>query len=122
MFFTLGEMESGTVLEFNLKIFLDDIRSPADDQWHVIRNVPDLITFYRTNFDNIEVMSFDHDLGDGVPTGYDFLSFLEKEVYEGTPCGMGAYRIKFILHTANPVGKRNMQSVLDSINRYFEKL
>jgi len=87
-----------------MKIFLDDIRNPPNDSWVIIRSAEELINFYHKNHKDIKVLSLDHDLGDGIKTGYDFLLWLEEKTFHGEinlpDCIM--------VHSANPVGRKNM--------------
>jgi len=89
-------------------VWLDDER-PAPDGWVHVRSVPLLMSL----FPKVDVISLDHDLGKDELTGYDFLRWLEVQV------GMGRVtRIPEIrLHTANPVGRKNMELVISSIRR-----
>ena len=61
-----------------------------------------------------DIISMDHDLGEGVKTGYEILCCLEKEVMtqelwkdKGAP--------EIFVHSANPVGKENMRRAIDAI-------
>lgn len=95
-----------------MKVYLDDIRD-VPDGWVLARNVPALIRLVRSNKDNITHLSLDHDLGQDEMSGYDFMRWLEAEVF--------AHRMDAIptitFHTANPVGRKKMEQVLDSISR-----
>jgi NAD+-processing family protein with receiver domain len=66
----------------------------------------------------VEEISLDHDLGLARPeserTGYDVLSWLEKEL------ATGAWRFdvpEIRVHSANPVGWRRMEQAIESIRR-----
>ena len=94
-----------------MKIWLDDIR-PAPDGWVWVKNYEEAIELIcgPENFDEI---SLDHDLGDG-PTGYNVVCCIEGLV------GAGFWRKKipvFHIHSANPVGRKNMQRAIESIER-----
>jgi predicted ATP-grasp superfamily ATP-dependent carboligase len=89
------------------KIYLDDIRTPISDNWIVIRNYQDFVSFIETTgLDKIEIISLDHDLGDTAmkqyyenvkpnytldynmieeKTGYDVAKFLVNYFYEKNP-------------------------------------
>lgn len=96
-----------------MKVFLDDERSTPCG-WARVYSVDELIDLMTSS--KVDELSLDHDLGDGTKTGYDFMKWLEEEVYEG--------RIKQIpvikFHTSNPSGRKNMESALVSINRKLE--
>lgn len=105
-----------------LKIFLDDVRPLPDDSWILIRetDIPMFIHLAR----HADVISMDHDLGESAwngMTGYDVLKVLEKEVYEqGLYSGRGCP--EFRIHSANPVGRQNMEARIASIHRKLEAL
>lgn len=95
-----------------MKLWLDDIRDAPDETWTVVRTAceaADMIFSY-----DVEVISLDHDLGDGVMTGYDLMNEIEvnaaKQWWTRVP-------LQFEIHSANPVGRKNMQAAIDSIER-----
>jgi len=96
-----------------MKVYLDDMRDCPSD-WVLARNVPTLIHLVKNN--EVTHLSLDHDLGEGEMTGYDFMRWLEAEVFHG--------RIKklpdIVFHTANPVGRDKMRQVKYSIYRILE--
>lgn len=97
-----------------LKIFLDDIRQAPKD-WILVRNVHELKQYFLNDEYKISEISLDHDLGDGELTGYNFLNWLEEKVYNGE-----IKQIPIIkLHTANPVGHKNMLLAIKNIEKYL---
>jgi len=95
-----------------MKLYLDDEReSPVG--WIRVHNVPTLIHMIKNHPGEVDEISLDHDLGDGEMTGYDFMRWLESQVFLGSITCVP----KIVLHTANPVGRKNMQLVIDSISR-----
>lgn len=96
----------------NWKLFLDDVRDPKLDGFTVARSVKeakDLIK--RKGFPSY--MSLDHDLGDGVPTGHDFVKWIVSEyMNKDLP------EFDFTVHSANPVGKKNMETLLNNFIRH----
>lgn len=98
-----------------IKLFLDDVREvrdvyPDDDPagWMVCRSA-------RTAQEAVsrawpDHVSFDHDLGDGVPTGMDFAKWLIELDLDtgGMPAGF-----TFRVHSANPPGAANIRGLLD---------
>jgi len=62
-----------------------------------------------------EWISFDHDLGDNVPTGYDLAHWLvEQDLDLSIMPAQFAYQV----HSANPVGAANIQGLLDGYLRH----
>ncbi len=105
-------------------IFLDDIRIPPNDgnEWMVVRDIEGamrlLIEAWFCRSDDI-VLSLDHDLGDNIPTGYDLVKQLEEMVatqHEFKP------KIEMRIHSANPVGRQNMERGIQSIYRMLGRV
>lgn len=99
-----------------MKIWLDDIRKPPQGyKW--FKEVKSLKKFFKKNYRKITQMSLDHDLGENVPTGYDFIAWIEMLVHvEGI-----RFNIDFNVHSANPVGEYRMLQAIKSINRKLGK-
>ncbi len=123
----------------NMKLWLDDVR-PAPDGWKHARTVEEAKAFLL--FETVEEASLDHDLGLGpicdtceeficevdgrldahleggecvcschqpLPTGYDLVKWMaENSVWP---------RAKPRVHSANPVGRANMEAIIE---RYWE--
>jgi hypothetical protein len=96
-----------------MRVFLDDERTTPEG-WVRAYTVPQLIGIFKAN--TIEELSLDHHLGLDQQTGYDFMRWLEAEVF--------ADRVQKIpdiyFHTADFVGRAKMQQALDSINRILD--
>ena len=96
-----------------MKLWLDDIRIPPKGYtWvHSVNEAKRSIIQNERCGNTIEVLDLDHDLGDYAPDGGDaiklILWLIETERF---------YPIK--LHTMNPVGRENMQALID---RYWPK-
>jgi len=99
-----------------MKIFLDDVR-PTPAGYTCIRDVEVLKKVFIWNQDKVKEISLDHDLGENVPTGYDFLVWLEEGV------AMGAFEQipELKIHSANPVGRKNMEAAIKSIYKMLEE-
>lgn len=95
-----------------MKLFLDDIRNPPDDSWVVVRTAEECMRILQT--EKVELCSLDHDLGENVPTGYDVLAWFEECIYSGYPFHIP----RFIVHSANPVGRERMEMAIESIERF----
>lgn len=89
------------------KIYLDDIRTPLDKEWIVVRNYSEFITKVQDiGLENISEISLDHDLGDTAmdeyyrnvrpnykldydnikeKTGYDCAKWLIEHYYQLNP-------------------------------------
>lgn len=54
-----------------VKIYLDDIRTPVNPDWIVVRSYDEFVEKVREiGFENIDVISLDHDLGDTAMNEY----------------------------------------------------
>lgn len=97
-----------------MKLWLDDKR-PAPEGWQHVRTALEATTTLYGRC--VTHLSLDHDLGDKVfGTGYDVCRWLEAAVVDDPTFPMPVVT----LHTANPVGRQNMQRALDSIARRLE--
>lgn len=96
-----------------MKLFIDDIRMPPDDSWVVARNYDEAIRILDTGI--VSEISFDHDLGNSLEkTGYNIVCWIEMKLFTGE----WAFVPKMSVHSMNPVGRRNIQTVIDQINRF----
>jgi hypothetical protein len=109
-----------------MKFFLDDVRDPPDNSWVVCRNVHHLwncvvdLAFPKDDMMNpyadAVLISLDHDLGEGHPTGYDFLNMLERSMID-KDSEFRQLKLCLMVHSANPVGAENMLRAIGSIYR-----
>jgi hypothetical protein len=98
------------------RLFLDDVRElaavhPGEDtaDWQVCRSFDEATAAVARGWP-VHV-SFDHDLGENLPTGMDFARFLvELDLLTGQ---MPA-DFTFSVHSANPPGRDNIQGLLDN--------
>lgn len=102
-------------------LFIDDERYPVNVTWgspefynqfpwtiaRTMTQVQDLV--HEWGFPSF--ISFDHDLGDGEPTGKDIANWLiEYDLDHRTM----PPDFQFYVHSRNPVGKQNIESILKS--------
>jgi len=117
-----------------IQLYLDDIRTPNNDDWHVVRNYDEFVAHIRLNgLDKYEVISLDHDLGDTAQEEYynnvspnyqlDYNNILEKT---GLDCAKWlvaeSMNSKIPLpqiytHSANPIGSAN---IMGYVNNYLK--
>ena len=116
----------------NLKIYLDDVRTPVDKEaWMVVRNYDEFVDrITKIGLKNIEIISLDHDLGDTAmaewhknvyhnytlnydniteKTGYDCAKWLVEQWMDGQPI------VDVYTHSANAIGSAN---IMGYINNY----
>lgn len=92
-----------------MKLWLDDVRpAPSDYEYHAysVDAAKMMIESAEELGEPIEVIDCDHDLGDYAEHGGDGIKLLDWLLERNT-----LYPIK--LHTANPVGRANMQRMID---------
>lgn len=115
-------------------LYLDDVRKPTEGEWQIVRSYDEFISHIKMNgLDNYEVISLDHDLGEGalieyytntkpnyeldysrIPekTGMDCARFL---VAESMNTGIPLPTI--YVHSSNPIGAANIMGYL---NNFFK--
>lgn len=112
-------------------IYLDDVRTPNDKEWIVVRNYEDFVSnvmYY--GLENIEVISLDHDLGDSAMVEYynnvkdnytlDYNNIHEKTGYDCCKWLVSESMSKNIplpqiyIHSANPIGSGNMMGYINN--------
>lgn len=97
-----------------MRIWLDDIRKmpPCFD---VHCKTAKQAIMYITE-PEVSFISFDHDLGeDENGTGYDVAKFIEEYAYYGK-----IKPIKWAIHSANPVGKENIERAMKNAENYWK--
>ena len=99
-----------------MKMFLDDIRVPKNDYDVIVRSFEEAINFVNQN--GIPTfISFDHDLGcdeigNILKSGYDFAKWLVDMDIENIHKFPDNFT--FDIHSANPIGKNNIKSILNN--------
>ena len=112
------------------RIYLDDVRTPIDKTWIVVRSYDEFVQKINTiGLENIELISLDHDLGDSAmaewlygvvknytinydniteKTGMDCTKWLVNQWLDGKPI------CKVMVHSANAVGSANMMGYINN--------
>lgn len=95
----------------NMRIWLDDIREmPKDfDIW--VKNPEYAGLLISTG--QVTYISFDHDLGYD-QTGYDVAKVIESMAHDGSIDYIG-----WDIHSANPVGRKNIEMAMKSAERFW---
>jgi hypothetical protein len=116
-----------------IRLYLDDVRTPKDADWEVVRNYDEFVAHIRMKgLENYEVITLDHDLGDTAMNEYynnvhpnytlDYNNITEKT---GLDCAKflvaESMNTKIPLpqiyvHSANPIGSAN---IMGYVNNYF---
>lgn len=96
-----------------MKIWLDDER-PAPDGWEWAKNHADFLALIQYP-PEIDAVSFDHDMGDGWPSGYDSARSLLKRLIEwDLPLPPFTE-----IHSQNPVGAARIRELLEDYERTY---
>lgn len=101
-----------------MKIYLDDIRNPKTEKFDII--VRSYIQFNSILQNMVKegiklsYISFDHDLGED-KSGLDCCKLL---VNTDLDYNILAEDFSFNVHSANPVGKQNIESLLNNYLKY----
>ncbi|MGH2308113.1 cyclic-phosphate processing receiver domain-containing protein [Aliarcobacter sp. ERUVET-8] len=99
-----------------MKLYLDDVRDLPDESFDLARSYEEAVLFVKEN-GIPPFISFDHDLGVDeneklLPTGFDFAKWLVEmdmdNIYKFPE------NFSFHVHSANPVGKGNIESYLNN--------
>ncbi|WP_295365882.1 cyclic-phosphate processing receiver domain-containing protein [uncultured Succinivibrio sp.] len=92
----------------SIKLWLDDEREAPSGyiHCHSVNEAISRIKFFEKHSVAIEELNLDHDLGDFAKDGGDAIKLLDWL------CGRETF-YKIVLHTANPVGRANMQRTID---------
>ncbi len=95
-------------------LYLDDLRTPPKKtKWDcVARNTREAIAYFDSE-GCPDYISFDHDLGEKEPTGFDLAKLMVNRDLDSN-YGFIPAVFRFHVHSANPVGRVNIQSLLDS--------
>jgi hypothetical protein len=119
-----------------MKLYLDDLRTPLSREWSVVRNFDEFAEFIENNdLKNIEVISFDHDLGESAMSEYfnntkdsyeiDYSNIEEKTGYDCVKWLIDYIIVndkfdsvpKMRVHSANPIGAAN---ILGYVNNFYK--
>lgn len=104
----------------NYSMYLDDIREPKQAYDVVVRSYSEAVSYIQTN-GMPNYISFDHDLGANeegtlLKSGYDLAKWLIESALDKELEFPSDFR--FNVHSANPVGKKNIISLLDGYIKY----
>ena len=116
-----------------MRLYLDDIRTPKDADWQVVRSYDEFVAHIRLHgLENYDLMSLDHDLGDTAMSEYynnvhpnytlDYNNITEKTGLDCAKFLVAESMTKGIplpaiyVHSANPIGSAN---IMGYVNNYF---
>lgn len=97
------------------KMFIDDERFPIDKNAIIARTMEEAQKLIKDKGCPAEIM-FDHDLGQDIPTGFDFAKWLVEKDLDNDGNFLPV-NFTFSVHSQNPQGKKNIEGLL---NPYLE--
>lgn len=98
-----------------MRVWVDDIRIMPNDYDVWAKTYDEAIQFLKTK--KVTHISLDHDLGVvGEKTGYDIALWIEVNAYYGI-----LDSFTYSIHSANPVGAKNIEDAMRNAERYWKK-
>lgn len=123
-------------IKMKYRIYLDDVRTPIDSSWVVVRNYEEFVkTVNDIGLENIDIISLDHDLGDTAmkewrenvyhnfeldygniteKTGYDCAKWLVEQWMDGKNV------VDVYTHSANAIGSANICGLIWNYRHIFK--
>ena len=98
--------------EHGLKMWLDDERPMPEGFDLRVKTAAEAIDAIRRG--GVSMVSLDHDLGDGNGTGYEVAKYIEESAFNG-----GLIPMEVRVHSANPVGRANMNRCIENAKRFW---
>lgn len=102
-------------------LWIDDVR-PINEEFASKSNIriwatnsADALNILKEWGNGIEAIGFDHDLG-GDDTSMPVARWLEEQAYYGR-----IDPIEWFIHSANPVGRANLEATLTKADEYWSK-
>lgn len=94
-----------------IKLWIDDVRQPPGPEWVWAKTSADACVALANRV--VEIVSFDHDLG-GDDTAMVAAKWIEQMAHANLNRPL-VWRV----HSANPVGKKNLTMTLQSAERFW---
>ena len=95
-----------------MKIWLDYLRTPPSEEGTWCKNTTEvkaLLSLSNSRWD-VEVLSLDNDLGEGLDEGYTVLDWLEEKKFRNPNFAVPK---KIQIHSANPVARKRMEQIIE---------
>lgn len=93
-----------------MRLWIDDLRNPPDGWWWA-KTSADAIGAIECL--PVQEVSFDHDLG-GDDTAMSVARLIEERAHDGVRPPT------WHIHSANPVGRKNLEAALKSADRFWD--
>ena len=92
-----------------MKLWVDDVRKPPDTTWIWVQTTDEAKNILDTYHPSIDMIDIDHDAGDYVSFGGDYIRILDYMEEK-------QYSIPIHIHSMNPVGVQNMRRIIQRNN------
>lgn len=102
-----------------MRLWIDDVRPMPGGYGMWAKTAKEAIAYLMNGIIAVTHISFDHDLG--APengTGYDVACWIERWLFEHH----NLPRLTWEIHSANPVGRENIQRAMESAERIWDDL
>lgn len=96
-----------------MRLWIDDVRTPPDATWTWVKTSADALLHLKHFAGEIAEISFDHDLG-GDDTAMVVAQEIESRAYHNR-----IDPIRWHVHSANPVGRKNLEAAMTSAERFW---
>lgn len=105
-----------------MKLWIDDIRTPPDDSWHICRNVSAAIRALDMFWNEVSEINLDHDISHQVVMAGTSRTYPCDETFEAVArylaClkgqdGAAPWHPTIKIHTSNRVGAVRMRDILN---------
>ena len=96
-----------------MKLWLDDLRDPQDDEWTWVKTAFEALDLLDTG--KVEEVSLDHDLGHDRWSGYTVACYIERRAHQGHKPPT------WHVHSGNSVGRKNIIAALRSAERLYAR-
>ncbi len=117
-----------------MKLFIDDIRTPPDDTWHICRNVSSAIRALDMFYMDVKEITLDHDISHQVVVGKMSRPYPCEETFEAVARYLATlkkfhearqderpeWEPKVSIHTSNYVGAQTMLKILRDVGFQVE--
>lgn len=101
-----------------MRIWIDDVRPMPKGFDKHFKSYREAYMFLMAHGDVVTHISFDHDLGSMDPkqTGYELARAIERWASKHL-----ITRMTWAVHSANPVGKKNIEAAMKSAERFWDE-
>lgn len=119
--------EQNTVVDYSAwfdsgkwRLFIDDERNPIEQNWIIARSSEEAIEYVKLVGTFPKEIAFDHDLG-GDDTSMKFINWMTEMLIEDNKYKFHS-DFNYTIHSQNPVGKMNIEGLMENLIKQFKKV